>query len=275
MKKQVFQEHSRLGFTLVELLVVISIIGMLAGLLLPAVNAAREAGRRAVCMNNQSQLALALLNYDSAKGNLPPMRGEVGSKIISVTETNYNITSWLGFLMPYMEQVPLYQNLTEVRINATSGDLLYHERQLTRIKSLICPSADVPLVDAGTHYVCNAGYQNATATTWLTTTPTTIAATPGWATRPFEPMPSSLTTGQARIRKPQGGRHTTAKSSAPLITFPRMTEQAMSFCFRRTSASLTLIPVLVGPVGMARRTIMAILAWSMPMVKIVSRSAIP
>ncbi|MDR0704082.1 MAG: DUF1559 domain-containing protein, partial [Planctomycetaceae bacterium] len=66
-----FVRSSPFGFTLVELLVVISIISMLAGMLLPAVNAAREAGRRAVCMNNQSQLALACINYDSAKQALP------------------------------------------------------------------------------------------------------------------------------------------------------------------------------------------------------------
>jgi len=61
----------RLGFTLVELLVVIAIIGMLVSLLLPAVNAAREAGRRSVCQNNIRQIALALVNYDSQKQSMP------------------------------------------------------------------------------------------------------------------------------------------------------------------------------------------------------------
>jgi prepilin-type N-terminal cleavage/methylation domain-containing protein len=60
------------GFTLIELLVVIAIIAVLIALLLPAVQAAREAARRAQCVNNMKQLGLALANYESANGTLPP-----------------------------------------------------------------------------------------------------------------------------------------------------------------------------------------------------------
>jgi prepilin-type N-terminal cleavage/methylation domain-containing protein len=174
MKKQL-----RFGFTLVELLVVISIIGMLAGLLLPAVNAAREAGRRAVCLNNQSQLALACINYDSAKQNLPPMRGEIGH-----SGTDINVTSWIGFLLPYMEHNQLYQNLKDLAVTSTN-----YEEQLIRIKGLLCPSADKPEVSSGTHYVCNGGYQNAFNTTWSVAYATTMsqAASVTWTTRPFDP----------------------------------------------------------------------------------------
>ena len=65
------------GFTLVELLVVITIIGMLVGLLMPAVQSAREAGRRAQCMNNQKQINLALSQYESAKGRFPRLRRRI------------------------------------------------------------------------------------------------------------------------------------------------------------------------------------------------------
>ncbi len=175
MRKNCICGHRHLGFTLVELLVVISIIGMLAGLLLPAVNAAREAGRRAVCMNNQGQLALALIDYDGARGNLPPMRGILGSTItLQPTKDKAGtgtatITSWIGFLLPNLEQNQLYQNLS----NESSS--LVDDMGRIQMKSLICPSSEPPQVNTGSHYVCNGGYQNAIGTDWKTGTETETA----------------------------------------------------------------------------------------------------
>jgi hypothetical protein len=124
-------------------------------------------------MNNQSQLALACINYDSAKQALPPMRGKIGEKTISGTNpaTQVNVVSWIGFILPYMELNQLYQNLQ----NVTITDSTIADNQLIRIKSLLCPSADPPeLTNPATHYVCNGGYQNGIGTDWAAAT-TTIA----------------------------------------------------------------------------------------------------
>ena len=84
--------RTKRGFTLVELLVVIAIIGILVALLLPAVQAAREAARRSSCQNNLKQIGLALQNYHSASGSLPIGAGlEEGSL-------------WSAFILPYMEE---------------------------------------------------------------------------------------------------------------------------------------------------------------------------
>jgi prepilin-type N-terminal cleavage/methylation domain-containing protein len=89
----------RLGFTIVELLVVIAIIGVLVSLLLPAVQAAREAGRRVQCQNHLKQLGVALHNYHDTLKAFPP------SHLAAPWRHN-----WAPFLFPYLEQ----QNLQDV-----------------------------------------------------------------------------------------------------------------------------------------------------------------
>lgn len=87
------------GFTLVELLVVIAIIGVLVALLLPAVQAAREAARRMQCQNNLKQIGLAALTYESAKKELPP-----GCVAVDDDENRWNVREgWAAVILPFLE----------------------------------------------------------------------------------------------------------------------------------------------------------------------------
>ena len=91
------------AFTLVELLVVIAIIGILVALLLPAVQAAREAARRAKCQNSMKNIALAVLNYESAKKKFPVGFVSQPSQV--------EAWGWAVFILPYLEEQAVYDRL--------------------------------------------------------------------------------------------------------------------------------------------------------------------
>jgi prepilin-type N-terminal cleavage/methylation domain-containing protein len=95
-----------LGFTLVELLVVIAIIGILIALLLPAVQAAREAARRMQCTNNLKQIGLALHNYHDTMKVFP-----IGSRSGTISSYNTYGTNWRTGILPYLEQKSLFDKL--------------------------------------------------------------------------------------------------------------------------------------------------------------------
>lgn len=128
-------KNRRKGFTLVELLVVIAIIGILVALLLPAIQAAREAARRTECGQNMSQLIVAIHHYEMAWDVYPPGTLEKNGPIQNHAHGYHH--GWLTHLLPYMEQNNAYRN-----IDRSVG--VYHKknakvRQLT-IEHLICPS---------------------------------------------------------------------------------------------------------------------------------------
>ena len=108
------------GFTLIELLVVIAIIGVLVGLLLPAVQQAREAARRSACTNKMKQLGLAALNYESTNGRLPAATRT--QEIYAIYQHTNSSPRWSGIvtLLPFIEQLPLHENLM-ARITSTPG----------------------------------------------------------------------------------------------------------------------------------------------------------
>src|SRR5579884_1473388 len=138
--------HGRAGVTLVELLVVLGIVGVLLGVLLPAVQGAREAAARVRCLNNLRQIGLALHNYHDTNGHFPP------NKPKGVGDPNFSL-GWMALILPQMDQDPVWAEVMPAFAQHPRWpyDNPPHVAQNAVIQPYVCPDdsgrLSMPLVD--------------------------------------------------------------------------------------------------------------------------------
>jgi prepilin-type N-terminal cleavage/methylation domain-containing protein/prepilin-type processing-associated H-X9-DG protein len=159
-----FPRTRRSAFTLIELLVVIAIIGVLIALLLPAVQAAREAARRSQCINNMKQIGLALHNYHSTNDSFPGIYGARNVSNPAEIRSTWGAWSAQSLLLPYMEQRPIYDscNFSLANRDTAAGQLQNQTAISTRVASFLCPSSPLPIgtdngLKPGNNYFASVG----------------------------------------------------------------------------------------------------------------------
>jgi prepilin-type N-terminal cleavage/methylation domain-containing protein len=144
--------HRRLGFTLVELLVVIAILGVLVGLILPAVQSARESARRMACSNNMRQLGVALATFETKWGRFPSAMDRFNERDYP---TNQNTTrnsewsiphadsafSWIALVLPHLDEQSLYDTIS---FGTSCAATINQPAATTVIPTLMCPSYTGP-----------------------------------------------------------------------------------------------------------------------------------
>ena len=193
------QGVSRQGFTLIELLVVIAIIAILVSLLLPAVQQAREAARKAQCQNNLKQLGLAVHNFHGTHKRLPPgWMTERGNQAPSLGQ----YTGVLPHLLPYMDLAVVHERMEQDAINwdfvavpgATNNPqkwFTYPQTNLmarTRIPSFLCPSSPPDLAkDADGINIGFFAFSTASGGTSISTSYYSFAANPTFEFDTFGP----------------------------------------------------------------------------------------
>ena len=150
--------HKSTGFTLVELLVVITIIGILIALLLPAVQAAREAARRMQCTNNLKQIGLALAAYESSANAFP--MGVYWSIRPQCDRPGGRVNGWVIAILPYLELENVYNSLNLNpatgwgSVNGGVNDAVY----ATNIAAYRCPSDDPVKFPSGNFQLSRSNY---------------------------------------------------------------------------------------------------------------------
>ncbi|WP_020467374.1 DUF1559 domain-containing protein [Singulisphaera acidiphila] len=141
-----YSETRRPGFTLIEVLVVIAIVGLLVALLIPAVQMAREAARRTFCMNNLKQIGLAMHNYHSTCGSFP------GSSIARQFSPHVA-------LLPHLGETTLYNSINVCLFEFGESPMLNKTAGTTQVGMFLCPSEALPTYgQASTSYAGCAGY---------------------------------------------------------------------------------------------------------------------
>jgi len=177
---------ARRAFTLVELLVVIAIIAVLIGLLLPAVQSAREAARRSSCTNNVKQIGLALLGYADAKKGLPPSYVDnVPFSNSSTAAADNAVIAWSGLMLPFMEQGEIFDEF----VSSTDGLTLNYQSTPAaaavarrRVDAFNCPS-NPPRGGRGgfgmINYGANAGNGAWSNSIWGASGPRNVNGLPG------------------------------------------------------------------------------------------------
>jgi prepilin-type N-terminal cleavage/methylation domain-containing protein/prepilin-type processing-associated H-X9-DG protein len=190
--------RNKRGFTLVELLVVIAIIGVLVALLLPAVQAAREAARRSQCSNNLKQLGLAMANYLANTEELPAGLTQMSGP--------YRGQTFFVALLPFMEQQAVFAQWD--RTNLARNSATPSSPTAAQIPTMICPSdqpaervCDFSTMPAGNHGIAYVGYYAVTS----------YAGNHG--TRNYYPTNIPIPLGEV---KPDGVLFSTGPNSAPL-----------------------------------------------------------
>ena len=123
-------EQQRSGFTLIELLVVIAVIGILMALLLPAIQSARESGRKTACMSNAYQLGMAVNRFDQDKGKVPGWRQALSGRNVS----------WPIICLPYLERNDLFNEWNGGAANPSGGLV---GRSCASSTRRVCPLARV------------------------------------------------------------------------------------------------------------------------------------